>query len=266
MKRNELFLLMMDCLGKTQVEVAKAIGMKQQPLQRFLVGKGSISQQSRKRLAGYLGMSEEEGPLINPFGRNGFWKLYVSDRRSPLLSFESLEPLFSVVWNIKESRVIFLKAELESLERFEKGNPYETPVHAILIKDADNNIFLIRKKKADGFMLLQTVTTELFGRLFKLAREESRSLAVNVASLNLPREIYGKIMNDWGSVSRADMEGLFDLAIYETAVDVTKEERDFIKNLRSRNLELVSEEELIMLAEIKRKSLHPFDVLKKIKE
>jgi len=266
MKQNEFFLLLIEGLGKTQVEVAKEIGIKPPPLQRYFVGKGSISEQKKEKLAQYLGLNKDGKMEENPFGKNSFWKFYASQRKIPLLPFESLEPLFSIIRHSRRSWIISLTANVEGIERFKQLNPYEKPFHALLIKDDNNNVFLIRKKNPHAFMLFHAELSDSFGQLFKMSREDNRPFAVDVASLSLEKNLYEKFKNDWDKVSREDVEGLFDLAKFVEAMEMTEQEKKHIKNLRSRNLEPLSDEEFVMLTEIRRNQVHPFDVLKRIKE
>lgn len=215
-----------DLQGVSQSTVAKGAGISQQSVNSLENGKASLSLETLKRIAATLKVNPLfiSGESSNPFKSNDLIKF-----RLPESILDGID--YSIIYYIAEHNkylnLIYFISSSPVYSKFFSKTVFAYPVLAIGIKDADNNIFLIKRKTQYPLV----GERELIIKLSGLAEQGKLKIVTNHHLLLAGQEVKFKDFSVTKENIAEYFENLDDMIIN------TNEENELIKYIRKNNID-----------------------------
>jgi transcriptional regulator with XRE-family HTH domain len=246
MQIHEVLKKTREALGKTQEEIAAAVNMKRQELQRYEHG-GGLPQTKLREISKLLHIDPEYavGKASYPFQSDELIKMVAKEG----WTFENtLQPLSMVANFNQRIKLIHIVAPDELLKKLYKmlGLPW---IFALIFMDDVGNIFLLRGKKDNDLINLSISFPQY---LIKVIKETNCSFFVGQKKAD--KKLLDKIRN-W-NVTKKDMRRIFDeVNLMEVDPPETEEERKQLKYQRSQGMKAFSNAETFVMKNI-RETMH----------
>jgi transcriptional regulator with XRE-family HTH domain len=229
-KMNDLMRTVRESLGVMQMTIAEEADLSPTALQRFEIGKLTLSNTTVQRIAAAIHLNPDyvSGEAASPFKNSEFYKFFVLEERA---ASGGIRPITDLILFCKELSIASLTIDraIDSSYRLFAQTPEAEPVYAVAIRDNANNMFLIRRRKPDRLILLEGRDQSRVMQFFMPAhgKEDTK---VSFGKVKLDNELYGKI-KDW-KVSHQDINNVFDAAVFTELVSPTEKEIQLLVALR----------------------------------
>ena len=256
MKVNQLLKIIREATGKKQRYIAEQCGIRQQSLQRYETGRASLSKDTLLKIAHFLNINPEyiSDQTKNPFNSSGLIKMFFSEK--------FIDPVFlptdMIVWVNSKLEFISLRTKIDIISRIKNVTPFQAPVYAVVIRDQDNNIFLLRRKSKTDFVIADGNLYDHMSYMLQARKEERKSMYF--ATQEIDKDLYEKI-KDW-SVERADVEPLFAKCKFIFYLNPTQQELGQLREQRDLQIEPLTELELVITKKLREKNISTDEVLK----
>ncbi len=245
---NELFKHAREMQGKKQSEIAGGAGIGQPSMALYESGRSTLSDATLRKIAPLLSINKEylNDQTVNPFKSKKLIKMTLPTRFTLQTDFTFIHFLVEVN---KKLEFLLLSPNLSFFNRIAKGTVFEVPLYAIVIRDQDGNMFLLRRKEKSVFSA--AITGEKGMMLTNDDIAAKKGTRIHYKTKLIDKALYEKIQS-W-EAEREDFIPLFnqkeDVICSEAEVEVNQlcREKDIdpevmkhIIKLHSRKLKEIS--------------------------
>lgn len=215
-KINELFRLSRILEGVKQKDIAMSAGISQPAIQRFETGLTTLSVTTLRKIAPILHINPEfvTDQAKNPFNSKELIKMFFNER----MSYYIVEPLNLLVTFNDELKFISLESSFDLSPKIGDLSLYPNPTYAVTIRDQNDNIFLLRRKKNTAFVKLDGQLDVEVCPIVQVYSDRKKLGSMYFSSKKISYDLYKKI-KDW-SVERKDVEPLFSQCHFQASLSV----------------------------------------------
>lgn len=219
---NNLMRTVRESLGVMQVTIAKEADLSTTALQRFEIGKLTLSNATLQRIAVAIHLNPDftSKKAATPFINSELYKFFVLEERA---ASGGIRPITDLILFCKELSIASLTIDrtIDSSYRLFAQTPEAEPVYAVAIRDNANNMFLIRRRKPDRLILLEG-RDQSRAMQFYMPAHRKEDTKVSFGKVKLDYELYRKI-KDW-EVSHQDIKNVLDAVVFSELVSPTEKE------------------------------------------
>lgn len=200
----ELIRFAREAQGLRQAALAGKVGISQASLSQYENGQATLSRKTLLKLARRLNINPAylSDASVNPFKSSGLIKMFFPEHLLAGMSYSTLEYIVGVNLSVE---VTFLVATSRSrkIDRMISRTIIGQFTQAVLVRDRDNNLFLLRRKRKGAYLVGEL---DLQARLKDTALREGKTIKID--TIRIPRGLSRKI--DGLTVEREDFEDLLE--------------------------------------------------------
>lgn len=246
MKKNLglLFEITRKALGLSQLDVAGTVKIDRSAISHFEAGRATISSDKLHDMASLLHINPDyiDGKSEIPFKSDDLIKFYVKGL------IPELEALYILILYNQQLELISLIPPMNILERlktlpsfrtlaalFDTHTLFGLMIYAVAARDAENNIFLVRHKNPNEFLIWgkQDLKSLVSNTIIATGKNPEK---IVFTRQEITRELYEKIRS-WNNIKRKDIEPLFTKQSREEYVNLSTDEKDLIELIRGKKLD-----------------------------
>ncbi|MBN2569411.1 MAG: helix-turn-helix transcriptional regulator [Deltaproteobacteria bacterium] len=256
---NKLFKLSRILKSVKQKDLANAVGITRQAIQRFEAGLTTLSPDTLRKVAPHLHINIEHitDQTKNPYDYRGLIKMLFSEKYID----PTFEPIATLVLANSKLEFISLIAKIDPITRIKNMTLLQNPVYSVAIRDQDNNIFLLRRKSKTDYVLADGNLHNTMWQTLEFVKEKRKLFYF--ATSQVDRNLYKKIQS-W-TVEREDIEPLFSQCEFASYIDPTQQEYEQLINQRDLNIEPLTELQLMIVKRLCEEKISSDEVLEWIK-
>jgi len=207
---------------------AKKAGIAQPSLANYERGHSTLSEKTLLKIAPTLNINPDyiKGDAANPFLNTDLIKMFLFDK---LLIGADYTPIEFIVRTNSALEIIFLTTT-DRAKPFDKATSKtmsNQPTIAILIRDQDMNIFILRRKNQGAYLIDKL---DLKAKISQIVKEDNKKVVFQTKVIT--RELFEKI-NGW-TVTKKDVDKFFSLT---QNMELTADEYEMICQMRIKKIE-----------------------------
>lgn len=231
MEKRELIRLIRKSCDITQKEVAEKAEVTQSAVNQYEQGIFDLSLDALKRIALYLRINPDyiSGKASTPFISKELYKLYIVEEKS---TEGGIRPITDLLLLCRRVFVISLTIDKSVAPTYKilKKSPSAEPVYAVAIRDSEDNVFLVRRKKDNALILLEGGTQARAQQFYMPAYDPER-VQSSFGKHRLDARLYQKI-REWENIERNDIEVLFKKTKFTEFISPSDEEMKILLSMR----------------------------------
>jgi len=222
---SELFSTVRRLQGLKQTEIARHLGVTHGAIANFEAGRTKLSLDSTVKIATILNINPLflTGESQNPFKSSDLIKFRLPES---ILGSIDYSIIYFIAEHNKHLNIIYFISSSTIYSKFLDKTVFAYPVIAIAIKDADNNIFLIKRKTQYPLV----GERELIGKLSSLTEQGKSRIVTNHYLLLAGQEVKFKDF----SITKDEILDYFNK--FDDMIINTNEENELIKYIRKNNI------------------------------
>ena len=209
-----------------QADLAKAAAVSPSALSKFIAGYNTIAPDKLLNIATILNINPLflTGESQNPFKSSDLIKMRLPES---ILGSIDYSIIYFIAEHNKHLNIIYFISSAPIYSKFLDKTVFAYPVIAIAIKDADNNIFLIKRKTQYPLV----GERELIGKLSSLTEQGKSRIVTNHYLLLAGQEVKFKDF----SITKDEILDYFNK--FDDMIITTDKENELIKYIRKNNID-----------------------------
>jgi len=249
MQFNELTAILRESNSLTREHLGKMTGLSASAIDKFEKTGEGISQANKVKIAGIFNIDSEfiNNKLAYPFGQDNFFKYHMLSK-GIFPGFPGYQPLYAILEITGNLEIVSLMPELSGIKKFTQRSIFEEPAYAIAIRDRKNNIFLLRRKNENEFIMWGGGLKSPLIRFFEMAKSEDRNINLSISAKQLENSMYSKLKTKWDKIKKDDIETLFKSSeMFKKIYEPTNTEIEILQALKKDNIQSLSNEVRLLI-------------------
>ena len=249
MQFNEIITILRESKSLTREQLARMIELSSSAIDKFEKTNEGISHSNKIKIADIFNIDHEyiNNKTAYPFGCNNFFKFHMLSK-GIFPGFPGYEPLFTILELSRNIEIVSLMPELSGIKKITQRSIFEEPAYAIALRDKRNNIFLLRRKKENDFIMWGGGLKSPLLRILEIAKLEDRNINLALSTKQLADSQYKKIKSKWDNIKREDLEQFFrDSEKFNKIYEPTNSEIELLQVLKKENVQSLTTEDLLLI-------------------